>query len=1043
MGVSEEGSPLVQGPTIGVLSTSFGGAYFGGLLGAIATGVAAVDGRLVAIQTFDAGTFEMDVNHTPPFQHEVAWDYISGFIVLLDAVNTDYMKAARASGRPVVVVSDDPAGFSCPIVHPDNHGGARLATRHLIEHGHRRIAFVGHLGQKDVRERYEAYQATLIEHGLEPDPALFFNAGSMQSDGGARAARAMIAAGMPSTAVLTANDLNAIGVMRLLAAAGYQLPADQAVIGFDDTDEGAYLIPGLTSVRQPVEEIGGHAVGLLLQLIAGQDVPFGPNRVSTSLTIRESCGCPSALANVAPAAEPEYPEGTEADLLTQICTVLRARFSEDQQARLPVELRECVQVITNALEAALAGVPGPESLHLRQALMPLSDVLDSNQNMMDIMRLVRRYGRRRQVASGQDAVADVVRRVEDCLQQIFILLAQAHTAVQVELGKSMMASLSTQYGVSMDLLRSQERDPRSLDWLRKTAVRGGCLGLWPAAGSESNGRESLNLVGVFDRDIANSQRSAERLDIAAFPPADVMAMADVAVDDMVYVANLKVGTGDWGMLAIVGPIQARHPAGRETMNQWAALLSVALEYEAILQTLREQEEHLRRAALYDELTGLPNRAYFQNRLTLAMARSARRTRYRYAMLLLDLDGFKVVNDSLGHLAGDRLLQQVASRISAGLRMIDTAARLGGDEFAILLEEIHDVAAAVASAERLQAALSAPYDLGTNEVVVTASIGIALGRNDYDDTDNIIRDADVAMYHAKSSGKGTHAVFDPSMHASAVERLRTEGELRLALENGELELHYQPIVDLQTGVASGAEALIRWRHPTRGLLPPAEFLAVAEESGLILPIGNWVFDEACRQMKAWRLDDEEAVPFVMSLNVSNRQFWRGEVMDSVGECLKRWGLDPGRLAIEITEGVVMHDVKLACTMLNGLHLMGVQVHVDDFGTGYSSLEALHDLPIDALKIDRSFVSRLATSARSRELVRAIVTMGLNLNLAVIAEGIETISELEYVRELGCTHGQGYLYSRPVPAGPAQAFISGRPLAYEIPVSSSSGTNDGRG
>jgi diguanylate cyclase (GGDEF)-like protein len=662
---------------------------------------------------------------------------------------------------------------------------------------------------------------------------------------------------------------------------------------------------------------------------------------------------------------------------------------------------------------------------LRQALVPLSEVLD-NQRMIDILRSVRRYGRRLQVDSARTDDGDAIRRVEDCLQQIFSLLAQAQTHTQILLGKSMMDSLSTQYGVSMDLLRSQKRDPRSLDWLGKTAVRGGCLGLWPPCGTSGPGRDCIDVVGVFDREVGHTPRAGQQLHISAFPPADVVTMADIAVDDMVYIAHLKVDTGDWGMLAIVGPIQARLQAGRETMNQWAALLSVALEHEAVLQTLREQEEHLRRAALYDELTGLPNRTYFQERLTLAMARSARRTSYRYAMLLLDLDGFKVVNDSLGHLAGDRLLRQVASRISSDLRVIDTAARFGGDEFAVLLEGIRDVAAAVTSAERLQAALSAPYDLGTNEVVVTASIGIAIGNKAYDDTDNVIRDADVAMYYAKSRGKGTHAVFDPSMHASAVERLRTEGELRMALENRELELYYQPIVDLKTGVASGAEALIRWQHPVRGLLPPSEFLPVAEECGLILAIGNWVLDEACRQMKVWNLGKPGAVPFVMSLNVSNRQFWRGRVIDGVDECLKKWDLDPNCLAIEITEGVVMHDVKAARTMLNNLQTLGIQVHIDDFGTGYSSLEALHDLPIDALKIDRSFVSRLTTSARSRELVRTIVTMGLNLDLDVIAEGIETQAELDYVRELGCTHGQGYLYSRPIPAVLAEAFISGQAL-----------------
>jgi diguanylate cyclase (GGDEF)-like protein len=450
------------------------------------------------------------------------------------------------------------------------------------------------------------------------------------------------------------------------------------------------------------------------------------------------------------------------------------------------------------------------------------------------------------------------------------------------------------------------------------------------------------------------------------------------------------------------------------MNQWAALLSVALEHEALLATMREQEEHLRRAALYDELTGLPNRANFRTRLTTAIGRANRRSSYRYAVLMLDLDGFKLVNDSLGHHAGDRLLQLVATRLTTTLRSLDTAARFGGDEFAILLEEITDDHSPVIVAERLQRELSQPHRLGDTEVVVSVSIGIAVGTAEYDDTEEIMRDADVAMYHAKTHGKRSHAIFNPIMHNAATNRLTIESDLRAALHRSELVLFYQPIVELRTLTISGAEALIRWRHPTRGLVPPNEFLGVAEESGLSLSIGSWVLDEACRQMREWGLHRGDARPFTMSVNVSNRQFWQSTLIEDVDDKLRAYGLSPDRLAVEITEGVIMDDVKVASSMLSDLRTLGVQVHIDDFGTGYSSLEALHDLAIDAFKIDRSFISRIASSPRSKELVRTIVTMGLNLNLDVIAEGIETDEALGFVRRLGCPHGQGYLFSRAVPA-----------------------------
>jgi EAL domain-containing protein (putative c-di-GMP-specific phosphodiesterase class I) len=283
----------------------------------------------------------------------------------------------------------------------------------------------------------------------------------------------------------------------------------------------------------------------------------------------------------------------------------------------------------------------------------------------------------------------------------------------------------------------------------------------------------------------------------------------------------------------------------------------------------------------------------------------------------------------------------------------------------------------------------------------------------------MRDADAAMYYAKSSGKRAHALFAPSMHASALDRLRTGAELRHAIENDQLELFYQPIVALDSGAVTGVEALLRWHHPVRGLLVPPVFLPIAEESDLGVKIGTWVLRAACRQIAQWC-----AHSIRISVNVSNRQFWHGNLIEDVVESLSANGLDPGCLALEITEGVIMHDVRHATRMLADLTAMGVEVHIDDFGTGYSSLEALHDLPFDALKIDRSFVSRLTGNARSRELVRTIVTMGLNLNLKVIAEGVETEDEHRLVRELNCTHAQGYLFSRPVPAADFDAFLYGR-------------------
>jgi diguanylate cyclase (GGDEF)-like protein len=463
-----------------------------------------------------------------------------------------------------------------------------------------------------------------------------------------------------------------------------------------------------------------------------------------------------------------------------------------------------------------------------------------------------------------------------------------------------------------------------------------------------------------------------------------------------------------------------HVDQRDELGQMARALSIATySMREGVETLHAQQEMLQHAAFSDGLTGLPNRTYFLDRIEEAIARVGRQPEYRFAVLLLDLDGFKIVNDSLGHMVGDELLNEVARRIKASLRQHDLASRFGGDEFAVLIDGT-DGDQPRQVAERMQAALCAPVHLAGNDIVVSASIGIAVSTAGYPSAEDVIRDADIAMYSAKSREKGTHAVFDAAMHARVVDRMQTEAQLRQALERNELEVYYQPIIDLHTGGPAGFEALIRWRHPDRGLLLPGDFLAVAEESGLILPIGRWLLDVASRQLQRWR-GEHAASDLRMSINVSHRQFWRGCLLEDLDEVLRTTGLDPRSLVIEVTESVVMHDVKLARITLDRLHEIGVGLHIDDFGTGYSSLEALHHLRIDALKIDRSFVTALGVDRKGEELTRTIVVMGSNLGLDLVAEGIETAEQLDHLRLLGCGYGQGYWFSRPLAAGDADRFL----------------------
>jgi diguanylate cyclase (GGDEF)-like protein/PAS domain S-box-containing protein len=434
------------------------------------------------------------------------------------------------------------------------------------------------------------------------------------------------------------------------------------------------------------------------------------------------------------------------------------------------------------------------------------------------------------------------------------------------------------------------------------------------------------------------------------------------------------------------------------------------------------EQQLKYQAFHDSLTGLPNRALLMDRLDHALARASR-DGSTLAVLFMDLDNFKVVNDSLGHDAGDRLLVKVARRLRGCLRPEDTAARLGGDEFAVLLEGVTDEGEAVRVADRIGEALRTPFSLGAHEARADASIGVALGRPGVQAGD-LLRNADIAMYGAKAGGKARHAVFEEKMDERAARRLEAENRFRKAIERGEIVAHYQPKVSLGDGAVVGMEALARWADPDRGLVLPSGFIPMAEETGLIVPMGESVLREACRRAAAWRKEHPEAEPPVVWVNLSPRQFHRADVVGQVSSVLEETGLNPRCLGLEITEGVVMSDAESTVRTLRCLKALGVKLAIDDFGKGYSSLNYVKRFPVDCLKIDRSFVCGIREHPEDLAIVQAVITLGRALGMEVVAEGVETAEQLDLLRGLGCDQGQGYLFARPMPAEEVPAFLAGR-------------------
>ncbi|NHC35036.1 two-component system response regulator [Scytonema millei] len=440
---------------------------------------------------------------------------------------------------------------------------------------------------------------------------------------------------------------------------------------------------------------------------------------------------------------------------------------------------------------------------------------------------------------------------------------------------------------------------------------------------------------------------------------------------------------------------------------------------------KQTQEKLIHHALHDALTGLPNRTLFMEHLQKSLYRITRNNDYLFAVLFIDLDRFKIINDSWGHVVGDRLLIAISRILQECCRELDTVARLSGDEFTILLENLQHFQDAIAIAERLLDKLAAPIDLDEYQVYIGASIGIALGSVTYQTSDELLRDADIAMYRAKALGKGRYAVFDREMYAQTLHLSQIEVDLRYALERQEFILHYQPIISLTTGRLTGFEALLRWQHPQRGLIYPGDFMTIAEETGLIVPLGEWILQEACQQLHLWQQKFSTAASLYISVNLSSKQIKQFNFVDKLAWILADTGLSGRNLKLELTETMLMDRGEKTIELLSQIKEQNIQLSIDDFGTGYSSLSYLHRFPIDALKIDRSFVSPIDAEGKNCEIVKTIITLAHALGIKAIAEGVETAAQLAVLKKLGCEEAQGYFFAKPVNSQLAEAIASKNP------------------
>jgi diguanylate cyclase (GGDEF)-like protein/PAS domain S-box-containing protein len=475
-------------------------------------------------------------------------------------------------------------------------------------------------------------------------------------------------------------------------------------------------------------------------------------------------------------------------------------------------------------------------------------------------------------------------------------------------------------------------------------------------------------------------------------------------------------------------IMFRHAEGGELVcivNSGSQIVDGDTVYTGSIRDVTEhkqQQAALERSALHDALTGLPNRVVFMDRLERLLKHSQRRVGYGFAVLFLDLDNFKQVNDTLGHMAGDELLVTAARRLEAAVRQGDTVARIGGDEFAVLLDMIQDAAAVTFIVDRIRESLAMSFAPEVAVEGMSASIGIAISVSGYERAEDLLRDADSAMYRAKASGRNDYVIFDSDMHDRAMAQRQLEDDLRSAMERDQFTIHYHPVIELDRGSVSGVEALVRWTHPERGVLLPRDFMPLAEQTNITVDIGWWVLRQACMQLRDWQRDYPLATPrLTMSVNLSAKQFVHPALLATVDDVLRHTGLDPAYLRLDLTEAVVMQNPQLAARLLGELHLRGIQICIDDFGTGYTSMRELRQFPISSLKIDRSFVSSLG-EAQSSDVVQTILALGRSMQIDAVAEGVETTDQLDHLRRLGTRYAQGFLFSQPLEARDMSSLLA---------------------
>ncbi|MFC4303575.1 EAL domain-containing protein [Cohnella boryungensis] len=995
---------MVQEYRIGVIAPHLDGEYYGRLLPHIHQAVRKRQSQLFAIQVAD------DYLGITALVEPLALQLIDAWIVILPSASASFLELLSESGKPFVCV-----GFQSPFpnghsVLVENRSSMKAAVKHLIDHGHREIAFIGNLDQYDLQERYKGYRDALEEGEIPFDERWVVKTKDNLLEGGSLATEELFHRSAPFTAIAAGADLNALGAIDCLAGKGYQVPRDYAVTGFDDIHQAAINYPSLTTVRQPFEQMANAAVRRAFELMEGR---ASDNEraifVPAELIVRSSCAC---------SERSQFTTSDDFDRyllnLSQLRSSLHSiTLNNYQMTKSLINATKDERIDISKLFWNLAhwgclalweeDEEGRRHLAVRQTFSKRGEQVPPEGRKYDLQSFppldYLPYGAR---PGGEDIV--ILHPVTSELKNWgYIALAGPLDPLNNFVANDLSRHTFTILAVALDreLLFEQVRSiAEKLEIVSRTTNDG----IWDwdlTTGKIEWNIRAHKILNMSASKLTSQPRSLLKL----VHPEDrrrvgfAFTLSGLSIQPIQLEFRIQGAEGQWLWVYLAGDI-VRDASGTPTR---------LIGSLADITEKKINEARITQMAYRDALTGLPNRLMFKEQVLAAMA-DREHDRLKLAVMMIDLDRFKIVNDTMGHHMGDLLLQHASGMLRECVGEQDVVARLGGDEFIVLLsriegaEEIHHVA------NRMLELLKKPFVLEGQEFYLSASIGACVYPCDGEDVDALIRFADLAMYYSKDSGGNQLKVYTPALSSKRVERFNMESALRYALERGELTLNFQPQVALATGKVYGAETLIRWNSSDGKTIQPGDFIPLAEETGLIVPIGQWVLERACRECKRWIRAGMPSL--VISVNISALQFQQDDFPEIVRKVLEETGIEPFNLCLEITEHTAVQDMEHSIRMLGELVSIGVKIAIDDFGIGQSSLLWLKKLPVHIVKIDPSFILNMIEDSDDLAIAKAVIDMSHSLGLSVTAEGVETEEQLQRLQQLQCDRIQGFFTGRPM-------------------------------